>query len=231
MQNVRTSLNISLVTQLSIGLLDGYALSWTIDPKKERGILLKTLLWIEFQVQIVEFMFYLFLTYLFYQKPKVFQSYAMLIRYFDWMVTTPTMLFTLMVFMSGCTSLSTYWDRYAGVTIFVFILDWIMLGLGFRNELLSLQKTKCPSHDYVYCGFYPFFLMFAVIYHTFYREMKKSRTVQFIFFWFLILWTMYGMAAFFSFSVRNTIYNLIDIFSKNVTSILLVYLLSFYRKP
>jgi len=231
MQNIKTSLILSLASQLSIGVLNGYALSWTIDAEKGQGAILQTLLWIEFHVQNVEFIFYLFLTFLFYQEPKVFRKFAMGIRYLDWMITTPTMLLTLMVFMSGCTSLSTYWNRYSRITIFVFILDWLMLLCGFLHEHLSLQKTKCPSSkDYIYYGFFPFFLMFAVIYHTFHTQTEKSSKVQFIFFWFLILWTIYGVAAFFSFSVRNTIYNVIDIFSKNITSIFLVYLLSFYRK-
>jgi bacteriorhodopsin len=221
---VRQSLIASLFMQITIGMADIYALTWKIQPE---GKIIRRLLIIELQVQTFEFFFYLLLTYIFFQKPTIFFKYAMTIRYIDWMITTPIMLFTLMVFLSGCQSLQEYWENHAVSTIVVILLDWMMLFFGFQNER-TRECNPCCS-DWIHHGFYPFFLMFGIIYNTFEKNILQSRRLQFFFGWFFFLWTLYGIAAFYPFAMRNTIYNILDIFSKNITGILLIYILWGYR--
>ena len=45
----------------------------------------------------------------------------------------------------------------------------------------------------------------------------------FIFYWFVVVWGMYGVFAVMSYTIKNTGYNILDIFSKNVFGIFLAY--------
>ena len=66
----------------------------TIDVSEDKSIF-KDLLEVELGVQIVEFTFYVWMI-LNFQNISNITPY----RYFDWLLTTPTMLITLMAFLS-----------------------------------------------------------------------------------------------------------------------------------
>ena len=84
---------ISLVVQIIIGIIDYLAIKIKVDSKDE---LLKDLLKVEVFVQIVEFIFYVFLIFYF---NKISRNITPL-RYLDWAITTPTMLIILSAFLN-----------------------------------------------------------------------------------------------------------------------------------
>jgi bacteriorhodopsin len=88
-----TSVYISLFIQIFTGGLDIYAL--TLSYQSET-LILKSLLWLETMVQLIEGTFYLWLVKQF--RNLDIESIASK-RYFDWAVTTPTMLFTLCIYL------------------------------------------------------------------------------------------------------------------------------------
>ena len=83
---------ISLLIQLIVGLIDFWGL--TINVPEDKNIF-KDLLKLELGVQIVEFTFYAWMVFNFKNITNITPY-----RYFDWFLTTPTMLITLMAFLS-----------------------------------------------------------------------------------------------------------------------------------
>jgi bacteriorhodopsin len=83
---------ISLSVQLIVGLIDFWGL--TIDVTEDQNIF-KDLLKLELGIQIVEFIFYAWMILNFKNITNITPY-----RYFDWFLTTPTMLITLTAFLS-----------------------------------------------------------------------------------------------------------------------------------
>ena len=84
---------ISLFVQFVVGIIDYLALNIEINSKDE---LLKDLLRVELFVQIIEFIFYIWLIYYFNKTSRNITPY----RYLDWAITTPLMLITLSAFLN-----------------------------------------------------------------------------------------------------------------------------------
>jgi len=235
---IKSTLIISLLCQFIIGLLNIWALQWKVQPQ---GQWIRYLLIIELGIQIIEFFMYLILTWIFWSyKHQAWPISPMTLRYFDWSITTPSMLFTLMAFLSRIPSLSQFWKRYSQSVIFVWIMNALMLYCGYQSERLDVhQRRHKRRHRHrhrhnrhfcvleqrkklVYQGFIPFFFMFFWIAYVFQSSLRQSSFHRFLFFWFFVLWTGYGILAFTSFSIRNSGYNLLDVFSKNITSLFLI---------
>ena len=82
-----STVKLSLVAQIVTGLIDALAL--TVDYSGDRK-LVKGLLVVELTVQIIEFIFYIWLFTGFEEINNITPR-----RYYDWMFTTPSMLFVL----------------------------------------------------------------------------------------------------------------------------------------
>jgi len=220
------------MVQFLIGVIDFIGLRFKVKPEAE---IFRTLLKIELTVQMIEFVAYLVLTSLFFSKGTRLGNIT-LIRYADWYLTTPIMMTTLMGYLSGETRFRVFLKKYKRPVVFVVVMDTLMLVAGLQNELQHKRQDRkkesemvCRRHSWIYIGFFPFILMFGCIYHVFHKQLQSSYEKRFIFAWFLIIWTVYGMAAFGSYTSRNSSYNILDIFSKNITGLFLVWKLSQYR--
>jgi bacteriorhodopsin len=197
----------SLFTQAITGLVDIYGL--TIDVEKEFEIF-KQLLALETGVQIIEFIFYIWLVTQI-KKNKNITKY----RYFDWAITTPIMLITLMAYYSGETSLKTFFEKHKGIVAQVISLNTIMLIIGFLGEQ-ELIDTKITAT----LGFIPFIIYYRIIFTNFVKNTTKSKA---LFWYFFIVWSLYGVAAYLPYEIKNTSYNILDLFSKNFFGLFLVY--------
>ena len=91
MDIVYTSGVLSLIIQLTTGLFDFYVLQIKV-PKEV--MILKQVLILEFIVQIIEFSFYLWMVYNFDKLVNITPY-----RYWDWALTTPTMLISLCIYL------------------------------------------------------------------------------------------------------------------------------------
>ena len=84
---------VSLIIQFIVGAIDYVAINKEVSPNDE---ILKDLIKVEFFVQIIEFIFYIWLFYYFNQVSRNITPF----RYLDWSITTPLMLITLSAFLN-----------------------------------------------------------------------------------------------------------------------------------
>ena len=208
----------SIVVQIITAILDIYALTLTVPSSFS---LIKELVLLEFIVQIVELSFYFWMISKFSSIKNITPF-----RYYDWAITTPTMLITLMFYLmflrdreNGIQSESffTEFKNHWTIILKVSILDWLMLFAGYlgEKEIFSYLLTTIV-------GFIPFILMFYLIYSNF---ASKSEQGQKIFWYFVGIWSIYGIAAMLPYKIKNSLYNVLDLFAKNFFGLFLAYVL------
>jgi hypothetical protein len=71
-------------------------------------------------------------------------------------------------------------------------------------------------------GFIPFALNFKNIKDTFLPS-SEDKIKNALYYWFLITWSLYGVFALTNYTIKNTGYNILDIFAKNFFGIFLAY--------
>ena len=217
---------LSLFVQITTGLIDYYVLSLptiTSDLK-----LLHDLLLVEFIVQLVEGAFYVWLVFAISSITNITRH-----RYWDWFITTPTMLITFSTFLiylrfkeSGITDMPSFTsiisDNLKTYSTIV-LLNAAMLIFGYLGEL-----KKISLFTSVFGGFVPFFMMFYIIYENFAKYTDLGTTM---FWYFIVVWGLYGVAACLSYKLKNISYNILDLFAKNFFGLFLAYILySSYTK-
>jgi len=207
----------SIITQFAVGIINYYALTLKVPLKL---LFIQKLLWIEYIVQIIEAFFYLWLLSNFDKIKNVTA-----VRYYDWMITTPTMLFTYIMYLIY---LNHYENNLNNINknnflvetkrelypiLVIFLLNWIMLAFGYLGE-----TNKLPIELSTSLGFIPFVILFYIIYV---KYAYQTMTGRITFYFFSIIWALYGVAALFKYEYKNSFYNIIDLFSKNLTGLLL----------
>jgi hypothetical protein len=218
MNSIRFTGIFSLIIQFITAIIDLYVLSLAIPAS---FVLLRELLIMEVLVQVVESSFYVWMVSNFNTIKNITP-----LRYYDWVITTPTMLITFMFYLmflrdqekgvkseSFLTELKNHWK----VILKVSLLDWAMLLAGYlgEKEIFSYLATTIV-------GFIPFFLMFYLIHQNF---ATQSILGQKIFWYFSGIWAIYGIAALFPYNVKNSMYNILDLLAKNFFGIFLAYVL------
>jgi bacteriorhodopsin len=207
---------ISLIIQLVVGIIDYLAINIHISQKDE---ILKDLLTLELFVQGIEFVFYVWLIYYF---SKVSRNITP-VRYLDWAITTPLMLITLSAFLNhdGNTPsrLSDFLSNNVGPIVKIVLLNGTMLMFGLIGELGYLSHYTSTA-----LGFIPFVLNFKYIKDTF-LPTEEDKFKNAVFYWFVFFWSLYGLFAVTSYTVKNTGYNILDIFAKNFFGLFLAYII------
>jgi bacteriorhodopsin len=205
---------ISLLVQVVVGLIDYLAINIEISEKDQ---ILKDLLKVEVFVQGIELVFYIWLVYYF---SKVSRNITPL-RYLDWAITTPLMLITLSAFLnhdgSTPTRLSDFLSNHVGPIVNIVLLNASMLLFGLIGELGYLNYYTSTA-----LGFIPFALNFKYIKDTFLPS-DEDEFKNAVFYWFVFFWGLYGVFAVTSYTVKNTGYNILDIFAKNFFGLFLAY--------
>ena len=209
MDILKISVYLSLVVQIFTGLFDYYVIQLNIPSKI---IILKQLLIMELIVQIIEGIFYIWLAINIASVANITPH-----RYYDWYLTTPTMLVTLCVYLiylrnkeeNKETEHSLLKIVYDNINILapIIFLNFVMLTSGYLTEIKKLSRT--PG---VLFGFIPFLIYFYLIYENF---AKFSQYGYQIFFYFFIIWFTYGIAALMNYKTKNIMYNILDLFAKN----------------
>ena len=206
----------SLVVQFVVGIIDYKALNIEVTSKEE---FLKDLLKIELIVQIVEFIFYI---WLFFYFKKMSQNITPF-RYLDWSITTPLMLFTLSAFLSydGNTkdTVVDFLSKNMSSIVKIVLLNATMLFFGLVSELGYLNPYVSTA-----LGFIPFTLNFKYIKDTFLPS-SEDKLKNALFYWFVFFWALYGVFAVMNYTVKNTGYNILDIFAKNFFGLFLAYII------
>jgi bacteriorhodopsin len=211
---------LSLLVQFLVGVIDFITINKEISPKDE---IIKDLLKVEVFVQIIEFIFYIWLFVYFSQVSRNITPY----RYLDWSITTPLMLITLSAFLNhnGGNESSRLSDflsdhigsNHTGSIVRIVILNATMLLFGFIGEIGYLSPYVSTA-----LGFIPFTLMFKHIKDTFLPS-SDDKFKNAVFYWFVFFWSLYGVFALMSYKTKNIGYNILDIFSKNFFGLFLAY--------
>ena len=210
---------LSLLIQLFVCIINFIGLQIKVPDDKS---LFRELLTMEVSVQLVQMVFYIWLVLNFATIPNITPH-----RYYDWIVTTPIMLITLMAFLDK--------DKYTGIIdyiknnksdiIQVIGANMVMLLFGLMGELGYIEYTQA-----IILGFIPFLYYYNLIYQKYIKDKNPTIERKSLFWFFFIVWTLYGFAALMSYNVKNSSYNILDLFAKNLTGLFLVYTLWTFRE-
>jgi hypothetical protein len=213
---IYTSGIISLLVQFIVGIIDYYALTIPIGPN---DVLLRDLLSVELFVQSIEFIFYVWMIYFFHKVSKNITP----VRYIDWSITTPLMLITLVAYLKHDgmrpTRLREFINEHSSSIVKIVLLNASMLGFGLLGELGILNPYTSTA-----LGFIPFALNFKYIKDTFLPD-GGMNSKNILFYWFVFFWSLYGVFAVMSYTIKNTGYNILDIFAKNFFGVFLAYVI------
>jgi hypothetical protein len=217
MEFIYTTGFFSWIVQLLSGIFDLYVLFFI--PVTGVFKLLKQLLWMEMIVQLIEFSFY---TWMILQFKKI--KNIVPFRYHDWIFSTPIMLLTFCCYLYilknnvrvSTSNLNVYeiLQENAFVFIIIFLLNFAMLLIGYLGEIGII-----PMFEASIIGFIPFFLFFYMIYEYFAKN--SSSTGIYLFYVFMFIWGLYGIASFQKYENKNIFYNILDLFSKNFFNVVL----------
>jgi bacteriorhodopsin len=209
---------LSLIIQIIVLFVDIFGL--TIPIQKDK-LLFNQLLKMEFGVQIVELIFYVWMIFNFSSIDNITPK-----RYYDWIITTPIMIITLMAYLDS----RQFYDIFAfisankNILIKVVLANLAMLLFGLLGEYGVIDYNIA-----ILMGFIPFIYYFYLIYQNYINNKKPTNDKKIVFLFFFIIWSIYGLSAFFPYILKNTAYNILDLFAKNLFGVFLVYLIWTFR--
>lgn len=228
---LQTTVYASLFVQVITGIFDFYVLKLNVVPSM---MILKDLLLLELVVQLIEGSFYIWLAYSFVSIENITPH-----RYYDWFLTTPTMLITFSIYLiylkneyeqklntntNTTKTINNNTDTFvqilqknAYILIPILFLNALMLIFGYLGEI-NIIKEKFA----VLFGFIPFILCFTLIYE---KYAKYSEQGLILFWYFVSVWSLYGVAALFPYNLKNIFYNILDLFAKNFFGLYLAYII------
>jgi bacteriorhodopsin len=217
--NVYTSLIISVVIQVITAIIEIITLLIKVPLK---FAFLKQMMLLEIIVQLIEGSFYIYWLFNFKTIVNITPK-----RYFDWIITTPTMLINLIFYLifleykdkniSENLDFFKLFDEEFYTIFTVLVLNWIMLLFGYLSEISAINLLLG-----VLLGFIPFLLYYYIIYKKYAILSDDGYKVYFYFF---IFWSLYGVAAVLPYKIKNICYNFLDLISKNFFGIFLTYLI------
>ena len=208
------TIKISLVVQILTGFIDVYALTFNY---KGDLLLIKGLIVIELIVQFIEIIFYSW----FYNGFNEIKN-ATPKRYYDWVITTPSMLFILIVYLDYLRNNSKVPElngdensTYDYITFsyeknkhnfwIILILNFFMLVFGYLGEINIISKLSAFMFG---------FLFFALYFYYIYEKYAKYTNFGILMITlFASIWALYGFASLLSYNWKNISYNLLDIVS------------------
>jgi hypothetical protein len=219
MSSVHLTTNLSIIVQIITGLVSFNGIFLELPDKHK---ILNEILALETSVQVIELFFYIY----FLRALAVKYVHKMgSIRYFDWAITTPTMLLATIVYFKYEEYLEkneekvlTFGDflkdNVQNIVIIV-VCNFLMLLFGYLGEIGLIDLTSS-----IVLGFAFFAYTFYVIYRDYAIKSKKSLK---LFYFILAVWSLYGVAAIFSHHHKNNTFNILDIFAKNFFGLYLYY--------
>lgn len=215
---VKGSLTFSLYAQVITTFLGFFALIFELRPK---DIVLREILTLETIVQVIEFGFYFWFSYVF--NKNVDKTDIAKYRYYDWVFTTPIMLFNTIVYFEynnrlnkntnnnssndNPMNIQEFLQNNQSNVIKISVYNFIMLAVGYLQEIGVINIWASTI-----IGFFFLYLVFDIIYREYAVKSKENMPI----FWTMaVIWSLYGVAAMFNSKYKNFAYNILDIFSKN----------------
>jgi hypothetical protein len=217
---VKLSIDASLIIQILTLCLNLFAFTVPVD---KWDFALKEILGLETFVQMIELIFYGW-----YRGQLVEKVYDVTkFRYYDWFITTPTMLFTTGAYYGYLDSrentdeekepftVKTFFQENWNWILLIFLFNAFMLWVGYLQEINLLSITWSSI-----LGYLGLFGSFFILYTQFVSKTPQQQGL----FWFMFTtWNLYGIAALFPSKEKNIGYNILDIFAKNFYGVFLSY--------
>ena len=214
-----TTLVISIIIQIITGIIEVGTFFVKVPTMYS---LIQQLLTLELIVQFCEGMFYFWLVYNYAKVLNITPK-----RYIDWVITTPTMLISLMIYLIFLNKKAenkinglnffTLLKENSNIFVPVVLLNWLMLFFGYLGEMRII-----PILLGVFLGFIPFLIYYYIIYVNY---VTQNTNGYLLFWYFFFFWSLYGVVAMFPYYAKNAFYNILDLFAKNFFGIFLSYLI------
>ena len=207
------SLKSSLIAQ---GITTVIGASGLFINLAEKDKILNTLLKLETLVQIVEISFYILVTK--YLKGLDLNSISKL-RYADWVLTTPMMLLSTVVYMIYNTtkpaSMIEILKDNKKPLIRITVCNLGMLLCGLLGEYGIIDKFTATVFGFAF---------FGCVFNTIYKEYTKQNKKNLGLFWFTcIVWALYGVVYLLNSLNKNIAYNILDVIAKNFYGLFILY--------
>ena len=227
MLDVQFSTNLSIFIQIVTGLI---SMQGIFIPLSDKHAVVKDILILETFVQIVELLFYFF--FLRFMATNALGEMAAT-RYFDWVITTPTMLLTTIIYFKYQEHLEdsskdkklTFWsfikDNKKNI-ILIFVSNFLMLAFGYLGEIQAISMITSLVFGFIFFAY-----TFYIIYSKYAINSKQSLI---LFYFILFIWGLYGIAANFNVVSKNHAFNTLDIFAKNFFGLFLYFKIRSLKK-
>ena len=162
--SIYTSLVTSIIIQVVTGVIEFFSLFVRLPS---RFLFFKQMMILELFVQIIEGSFYIYWFNNFKNILNVTPT-----RYFDWVITTPTMLINLIFYLiflkhnndntSDNLNFFELFNKEFYTIITVLLLNWLMLLFGYLGEI-----SVIPVLLGVALGFIQFLIYYYIIYKNY----------------------------------------------------------------
>jgi hypothetical protein len=208
------TLYFSIAVQILTVIVGFFGLLIKLPIKDE---ILRSLIGLETLVSCIQLSFYTWYSYHFNEV-----SHSTSYRYHDWVITTPIMLFTTMLYYdynnvdTPPETIESFWNKYKKQILVVFGFNGMMLLFGYLHEIGILDLLTSNI-----LGFVGLAGSFYVQYDAFAKHSVLNMPV---FLFVSFIWSLYGIAAMFTPLWKNISYNIIDTISKNFYAIFLTYI-------
>jgi hypothetical protein len=216
---VKTSTKLSVILQLVIGVISTKGTLFKVDEKYK---ILNQILVVETIVQYVELCFYI---YFLKQFDTIGLSNMARIRYYDWFFTTPTMLLTTVIYFKyeehveknkpGTLDFFTVLKEEQSNIKNIVISNFFMLFFGYLGETNRMDKKYAIPLGFIF---------FANTFNMIYKNYAVNSVIgKKLFQILLLVWGMYGVAAYMNDTYKNNMFNMLDIVAKNFFSLYIYY--------
>lgn len=231
---LKSSVYISLAVQVITGIVGAHGFTFKL-PKE--NMMLKDINIMEFIVQVVEFIFYIYISMAVLKVSGITPR-----RYFDWNITTPIMLISTIMFYTykheqikqqklldeeqitkeqkqeHMTNIRLWsiFKKEKQTIIIIVLFNFLMLLFGLLGEMgyMNLYLSNILG-----------FICFGVVFYYVYLYAKKCNDVECmrLFYFFLIVWSLYGVAQLLGVIKKNIMYNYLDVVAKNFYGLFIYY--------
>jgi bacteriorhodopsin len=217
---LRQTIYFSILAQIITGIITVNGI-WYKVPIEH--MILKDINILELIVQSIEFIFYLYISLAILQTKSIAPR-----RYFDWFITTPTMLISTILYFKYKTELDNLksnnaeqkeieetmkniriWDILESekkTIIYIVIANALMLILGLLGEMGYINIFVSNGIGFIF---------FGIVFYIIYKYAKDNEESMRLYMFFLIVWSLYGIAHLLPNIPKNISYNLLDIVAKN----------------
>jgi bacteriorhodopsin len=194
----KTSFYITYVFLITTGTITFIEATRTSNPKVRHIMNLETC------ISIIAGYFYS--TFVDKIKSKNFSySEINVIRYTDWFISTPLMLYVLCMVLSNEKKIPFTFGFY----VIILLLNFAMLFVGYLGEINKIPRLTADG-----IGFLFFIGVFGYIWKRFIEKGKNTFGSTVSYYSFLIIWAMYGIVYLFDEKTKNIAYNVLDLIAK-----------------